>query len=279
MKDLDQRVAVVTGAASGIGRGMADAFAAHGMKLVVADIEAKRLDSTINELKASGAEVVGQVVDVSDSAAVTELAELAYSAFGEVNIVCNNAGVAENNLPTWELSLDDWRWVTEINLMGVVHGIHEFVPRMLESGAPGHVVNTASVGGMVSGLALAAYTASKHAVVGLSECLYNDLARRNTQVSASVLCPGWVNTDIGESDRNRKDKPELNEKLSRSREHFKQSLSAGIDPREVGEIVANGVKENRFYLFTHPHWNYAIEDRFSAIKDGMRPASTYLPRE
>lgn len=278
MDNFANKVVVVTGAASGIGRGIAQTFASHGAKLVLADVEQQRLEKVAAELTASGCETVTRVTDVADAAQVEALADLTYQRFGACHVVCNNAGVAENNLRTWELTLDDWDWVLGINLMGVVHGIRSFVPRMLAGEQAGHMVNTASIGGLVAGLALPAYSVSKHAVVALSECLYNDLAREQANVGVSVLCPGWINTDIGESDRNRLDKPEIGPNLQRSREAFKQSIANGMDPREVGQIVVEGIQRQTFYLYTHPHWNYAIEDRFKAILDAEKPSSTYLPR-
>ena len=150
---------------------------------------------------------------------------------------------------------------------------------MLQSQQPGHIVNTASIGGLVAGLALPAYSVSKHAVVALSECLYNDLTRERANIGVSVLCPGWVNTDIGDSDRNRNDQTQLSAALQRSKDAFKKSIAKGLDPLAVGEIVLQGIIDGRFYVFTHPHWNHAIKDRFDCIMSADRPACTYLPRE
>ena len=278
MKTLQNEIAVVTGAASGIGRGIAQTFAAAGAKLVLSDIEVERLEVARDEIAANGTEVIAVRCNVADPAEVESLAERTYDAFGACHVLCNNAGVAENNLKTWELSTADWDWVLGVNLHGVINGIASFVPKMLAAGEHGHIVNTASIGGLIAGLALPAYSVSKHAVVALSECLYNDLARERTEIGVSVLCPGWINTDIGDSDRNRDDKPQLTPELLRSRNAFKQSISGGLDPTTVGAIVLEGIFNKRFYLYTHPEWNYAIEDRFKSILAGDKPASTYLPR-
>lgn len=278
MDNFNDKVIVVTGAASGIGKGIAQTFAGEGAKLILTDVEEDRLASLAMELSAENKNVKTFPCDVADSAQVEALAEYTYSAFGACHVLCNNAGVVENNLKSWELTLEDWDWVLGINLMGVVHGVKSFVPRMLAGNEPGHIVNTASIGGLVSGIALPAYSVSKHAVVAFSECLYNDLTREGAQLSTSVLCPGWINTEIAESDRNRSDKPVLDQELLRSRNSFKKSISGGMDPLAVGQIVADGIKNNQFYLYTHPSWNGVIEDRFQAILDGAKPASTYLPR-
>lgn len=279
MDNFNDKVVVVTGAASGIGKGIAQTFAASGAKLILADVEEERLSELATELSSANKNVKTFVCDVADAERVEALAAFTYQAFDACHVLCNNAGVVENNLKSWELSLQDWDWVLGINLMGVVHGVRSFVPRMLAAQEAGHVVNTASIGGLVAGLALPAYSVSKHAVVAFTECLYNDLIRENARISASVLCPGWVNTDIAESDRNRADKPDINEALMRSRNSFKKSIASGMEPQQVGEIVANGVKANQFYLYTHPHWNGAVEDRFKAVMEGSKPASTYLPRK
>ena len=277
MIEFSGGVAVVTGAASGIGLGMARAFARKGMRLVVADIESDALALAADGLRADGAEVIAERVDVSDAAALERLADVAYERFGQVTVLCNNAGVIENNLPTWEYSLADWDWVLGINLMGVVHGIRAFVPRMLDGGVAGHVVNTASFGGLISGTANPIYIVSKHAVVALSENLYNDLVVRDSKIKVSVLCPGWVRTGIVDSDRNRDNAPALTEKLARTRERFQAGLNAGIETDAVGAIVVDAITQERFYIHTHPDWMDIVRDRFDAIADGMRPAISRIP--
>lgn len=270
-------VAVVTGAASGIGLGMARTFAGEGMRLVLADIEPDALARAAHSLTADGAEVITERVDVADAAAVEQLAEQAYDRFGKVNVVCNNAGVIENNLATWEYSLADWDWVLGINLMGVVHGIRTFVPRMLAEGEAGHIVNTASFGGLISGTANPIYIVSKHAVVALSENLHNDLTARNTNIGVSVLCPGWVRTSIVNSDRNRENAPKLTENVGRIRERFQDGINTGLEADAVGEMVVDAISNERFYIHTHPEWMDVVRNRFDAIVDGSRPAKSRIP--
>ena len=277
MNELNGGVAVVTGAASGIGLGMARAFASEGMRLVLADIEPTALGDATDALRSAGAEVVAERIDVSQADALEQLAERAYAAFGKVNILCNNAGVIENNLATWEYPLEDWNWVLGINLMGVVHGVRAFIPRMIDGGEAGHVVNTASFGGLISGTANPIYIVSKHAVVALSENLHNDLTSRNTRIKASVLCPGWVRTSIVDSDRNRENAPVLTEKLARTRQRFQSGIDTGIEADAVGTMVVEAVRGERFYIHTHPEWMQVVQDRVEAIVDGSRPAVSRIP--
>jgi NAD(P)-dependent dehydrogenase (short-subunit alcohol dehydrogenase family) len=277
LKNLHNAVAVVTGAASGIGLGIARAFAGQGMRLVLADIEPAALSKVAAEFEANGVEVVSSCVDVSDASAVDEFADFAYDNFGQVNVVCNNAGVIENNLAIWEYSPEDWNWVLGINLMGVVHGIRSFVPRMIDGGKPGHVVNTASFGGLISGSATPIYIASKHAVVAMSESLHHDLNARGSQLNASVLCPGWVQTSLVESDRNRKNAPQLSEKMSRTRQRFQDGINTGIKPQAVGRMVVDAIVEERFYIHTHPELLDQVSARFEAISDAKRPALSRIP--
>jgi NAD(P)-dependent dehydrogenase (short-subunit alcohol dehydrogenase family) len=185
---------------------MAEAFIAEGMKVVLADVERSALDATTQQLSSQGAEVVGVECDVSKSQSVDALAKEALDAFGAVHVVCNNAGVAGGGAgPSWEHPLDDWDWVLGVNLMGVVHGIRSFVPILLEQDDGGHIMNTASIAGLLHGGG--SYGVSKHAVVALSESLFGELAQLGPKIGVSVLCPGWVNTRIIESERNRPEAP------------------------------------------------------------------------
>tara|TARA_B100001123_G_scaffold60121_1_gene65095 strand:+ start:231 stop:1076 length:846 start_codon:yes stop_codon:yes gene_type:complete len=277
MTEFEDGVVVVTGAASGIGLGMARAFAHEGMRLVMADIEPAALAVAAEELRSGGAEVVAECVDVSDGGAVEQLAQRVYGRFGQVAILCNNAGVIENNLAAWEYSLDDWNWVLGINLMGVVHGIRAFIPRMLAGGQVGHVVNTASFGGLISGTANPIYTVSKHAVVALSENLYNDLTLRDEKIKVSVLCPGWVRTKIADSDRNRDLGSMLTDKMKRARQRFQSGINTGMEADAVGMLVVDAVRAERFYIHTHPEWMDIVRDRFDAIVDGNCPAISRIP--
>src|SRR5947209_6277182 len=204
MQEFRGRVAVVTGAASGIGFALAERAASEGMTVVLSDVEATALEAAAARLKARGFNVLAHRVDVSNEAEVEGLAARAYSEFGAVHLLCNNAGVIDRPRPAWEHSVADWQWVLSVNLWGVVHGLRAFVPRMLAGGEEGHIVNTASMAGLITGgIGSAVYDASKHAVLSLSESLYKDLLIRQTKVSASVLCPGLVNTNIFAAERNR----------------------------------------------------------------------------
>ncbi|HSM76404.1 MAG TPA: SDR family NAD(P)-dependent oxidoreductase, partial [Bryobacteraceae bacterium] len=196
MKEFRNRVAVVTGAASGIGRALAVRFAAEGMKVVLADVEEPALQAAAQELRDAGAAVLALRTDVSQEADVEALAVRTYEAFGGAHIVCNNAGVASRTVPSWEQTSADWQWVLSVNLWGVIHGIRAFVPRMLSSGGEGHIVNTASLAGLTSSPGLAPYNASKHAVATISESLYFELLAVPSSIRVSVLCPGWVNARI-----------------------------------------------------------------------------------
>ena len=279
MQNMKDRVAVITGAASGIGRGIALACGRSEMRLVLADVEADALAQVVEELNAAGCDAAGVVTDVADRLQVDALAKSAFVRHGAVHLLCNNAGVIDDNLPSWECPPADWQWVLGVNLMGVVHGIEAFLPRMLASGEPGHIVNTASIGGLVTTTANTPYTVSKHAVLALSECLYKELEARQASIGVSVLCPGWVATGIADADRNRPEPRGLGEVEQVRRERLRAALAKGMDPVAIGRLVIEAVQEGRFYIKTHPHWDHLIEERFAAILDGRRPAATRLPRE
>jgi NAD(P)-dependent dehydrogenase (short-subunit alcohol dehydrogenase family) len=255
MQILQGRVAVVTGAASGIGLALARRFARAGMKLVLADIEAAPLARAVAEAQADGAAAIGVSVDVMSDAQVQALADAAYREFGGVHVLCNNAGVAAPALrvPAWETSLADWQWIMGVNLMGVVHGVRAFVPRMLACGDEGHIVNTASVAGLLSGSG--PYFASKHGVACLTEGLYKDLKAAGSKLSASVLCPGVIRTGILDAERNRPadmgpatDVNALSETSQRWATDFRAQLEAGYEPTMVADAVADAIVADRFYI-------------------------------
>ena len=278
MKEFRDRVAVVTGAASGIGRALAQRFAEEGMKVVLADVEAGPLEAVQDELKARGASVLGVPTDVSKLDDVRSLARKTLDAFGAVHVLCNNAGVAGTAALSWERSVEDWNWVFGVNLWGVIHGIQPFVPILLRQGSEGHIVNTASMAGVTSGPGTADYGITKHAVVTLSESLHHELALTGAKPKVSVLCPGWVNTQILESERNRPDElrgdsptvlniPGAEPLLDRVRE----LLSTGMKPERVADRVLEAIREEKFYVMTHPEFVVPVRTRMENILEGRNP--------
>jgi NAD(P)-dependent dehydrogenase (short-subunit alcohol dehydrogenase family) len=202
MRDFEGRVAVVTGGASGLGLAMATRFAQEGMKIVLGDVEEPALEAAVARLRQQEFEVHGVVTDVADAASVDNLAREAVDRFGKVHVLCNNAGVGGSRASrVWDATLDDWHWAINVNVWGVIHGIHTFVPLMLAQDEEGHVVNTASMAGLVQGNRV--YSVTKHAVVALSEALYDGLLLEGAKVGASVLCPGLYFTNLGTAERNR----------------------------------------------------------------------------
>jgi len=269
MKTFRDNVAVVTGAASGIGRAMAERFAAAGMKVVLADVEEPALVEATRALVARGAAALAVRTDVSRAADVEALADAAYARFGGVHVLCNNAGVAGDGATTWEQSLDTWQWVLAVNLWGVVHGIHTFVPRMLAHGGEGHVVNTASMAGHLSTPFLSSYNATKFGVVTISECLHHELQMVGAAVRVSVLCPGFVRTKIIDAERNRP--PELRDDEQRSeaaqafRTAVRSFVDAGTPPETVAERVFEAIHDQRFWIFPHPEMLEAVRARAESI--------------
>jgi NAD(P)-dependent dehydrogenase (short-subunit alcohol dehydrogenase family) len=276
MRDLKGKVAVVTGAASGIGRAMAERFARDGMKLVLADIEEGALAEAREAIARGGAEAVAVRVDVSKQEDVDRLAARAFEAFGAAHVLCNNAGVAGGGV-AWETSIADWEWVFGVNQWSVVYGIRAFVPRMLAQGE-GHVVNTASIAGLLSAPGMAAYCATKHAVVGISECLHHDLAiaGHGDKVKVSVVCPAWVKTNICDAARNRPaSAPPLPKDRSPQDQMIEQvvrtAVAGGIDPSEVADQVLDAIVNGRFWVLTHPKTKKAVERRTQGILEGTPP--------
>jgi NAD(P)-dependent dehydrogenase (short-subunit alcohol dehydrogenase family) len=276
MKDLQGKVAVITGGASGIGRAVAQRAAAEGMKVVIADIEEGPLKEAEGELTGGGAEAIGVVTDVSDAASVRELRDRALDRFGAVHLVHNNAGIGTGG-PIWEFSEEDWRWIIGVNQWGVIHGIATFVPLLLEQGE-GHVVNTASIAGLTTTAFLGPYHATKFAVVAMSEVLYKDLQAAGSPVGVSVLCPGFVQTRIAESDRNRPAwAPERAvEGAEALRSVIQAMVDGGIPPAAVAERVIDAVKANTFYILTHPELTEAIQIRCADMVEGRPPTATNI---
>jgi NAD(P)-dependent dehydrogenase (short-subunit alcohol dehydrogenase family) len=257
---------------------MAERFAAEGMKVVLADVEAEALSDAERQISSGGAKVLAVKTDVSKADGVEALAKRAYREFGAVHVVCNNAGVSPKGGPSWEHTLDDWRWVLGVNLWGVIHGVHSFVPRMIASGEEGHVVNTASLAGLISGPFLSPYGVTKHAVVTLSESMYHDLKLSGAKVGVSVLCPAWVNTKIWDSDRNRPSD------LSATKETLtpwagadgvvRGLLASGLDPSVVAGKVFDAIREDRFYVLPHPQYKPLVEKRMRDVLEEHNPTFT-----
>ncbi len=260
MDDLKGRVAFVTGGASGIGLALAEAFAGEGAKVVLADIETEALKKAEGELLASGAEVVGVQCDVSDHGSVVAAADRAIEAFGKVHILCNNAGVAPAGAMD-ETTPEDWKWCLGVNLMGVVHGIQVLVPRMKEHGEGGHVVNTASVAGLMALPTLGIYTAAKYAVVGISETLRGELAPAG--IGVSVICPSFVKTRLHEGHRNRP--PELGAGPEEPNEFMAQMLAVATEPQVIAERVLRGIRRGDFYILPHADMKAGFEARANEI--------------
>jgi NAD(P)-dependent dehydrogenase (short-subunit alcohol dehydrogenase family) len=278
MDDFSGKVAVVTGAASGIGLALAQRFAGEGMRVVLADVERDALDGAAAKLAAEhGADTVLAVpTDVRDEAAVDALAAATFERFGTAHIVCNNAGVGVGGL-TWTIPADRWRWIVDVNLMGVAHGIRAFVPRMIEQGE-GHVVNTASAAGILTGPGMAPYFATKHAVVALSESLYFDLQLTGGQVGVSVLCPEWVRTRIAESERNRPDDvsemaglPGAPEGESMMRDFVESLVQGGKNPDDIAAMVVDAVRSGRFWILTHDTTLQFAKRRWDALASDGQP--------
>ena len=251
MKNFRDRVAVVTGAASGIGLALAKRFTAAGMKVVMADIEAAALATASDELRRQGAAVLATRVDVSRPEDVERLAAETYDAFGAAHVVCDNAGVAVIGA-VHEHTLSDWQWVISVNLWGVIHGVRAFLPRMLAGGDEGHFVNTASMAGLTTAPFMSVYDVTKHGVVALSESMYKELTVTGAPIGVSVVCPGLINTNIMRSSRNRPESLAEEGKAGPMAQAFGQALSdrlaGGYPPAEVAEQVVAGIQEGRFYI-------------------------------
>ncbi len=258
MKDFAGKVAVVTGAASGMGLAFSHRFAEAGMNVVLADIESEPLAMAEAALSAKGAKVLAVRSNVMSEDDVNRLADAAFSRFGNVHIVCNNAGVAASAATlrsrAWESSMADWDWTLGVNFMGVLYGVRAFVPRMLENGEEGHIVNTASMAGLLTGAN--PYNVSKHGVVCLTEGIYKDFKAMGAKISASVLCPGLIRTAILDAERNRPaelgpatDRASLRSEVREWSAQFEAALQAGIEPDDVAEMVFNAIRDDHFYIF------------------------------
>jgi NAD(P)-dependent dehydrogenase (short-subunit alcohol dehydrogenase family) len=264
LPDLRGKVAVVTGGASGIGKGIAGQLVAEGARVIIADIQRDALEATAAEIGAA----LAVHVDVSDPSSVDALARTALDRYGAVHVVCNNAGIGPL-APVADLTLDDWRWMIGVNLWGVIHGVHTFLPILKRNRDGGHIVNTASMAGLVAGPRLGAYAAAKYGVVGLTEVLAAELAADNSGVGVSVLCPGTVHTNIGNSSRNRPDDlpdagfKDIDIELEDNPRH------RWIYPADAGAVVVRAIKRGDLYALTHPDWYPMVAERHRAIAEAF----------
>ncbi len=275
MQSFEGKVAVVTGAASGIGFAMAKRFASEGMKVVLADIEDEALRRAATELENAGADVLTFHADVSKLADVRALAAKSLEHFSKVHVVCNNAGVATTGLIA-ESTIRDWEWVIGVNLWGVIYGVHTFLPILLGQGEDCHIVNTASIAGVITGPGMGIYCVTKHAVVALSEALHHEMQLMQTKVGVSVLCPAWVNTKIVDSGRNRpaevaNESDELSPIAQMLHDYTRQVVNAGVSPDVIADRVVDAVRGNDFYILTHLEMMRAVQLRMDAILNGTAP--------
>ena len=278
MKDFKDRVAVVTGGASGLGRAMALRFAREGMKIVLADVQADALKRTETEFQQAGIPVLAVLTDVSKGKDVDALADKAFKTFGGVHLLCNNAGVAPGG-KVWEHTEKDWQWTLGVNVWGVIHGIRAFVPRMIGQNVDCHVVNTASVAGLLSLPGMSVYCVSKHSVVTLTECLHHDLNESGARVKASVLCPAYVPTGISDSERNRPASLLENRQKSaedqKREEQLRHAVQSGrISAEQVADLVFEAINAQRFYILPHQKIKPAIEIRMQDILQEREPTNT-----
>lgn len=272
MQDFKGRVAVVTGAASGIGLGVTERFLREGMKVVMADVEKSSLDREVARLRSAGGDVLPVVCDVRDPDAVFDLAKQTVSHYGGVHVVFNNAGVGPAG-PMLETTPADWRWIVDVNVLGVAYGVMAFGPILKKQGE-GHIINTASEAGHVSSAMLGMYTATKHAVVGLSESLYREL--EGTGVSVHCLCPNLVRTKIFQSERNRDDGAAMRPSQTATMAPLREAISAmGIPPEKVAGDIVDAMRADRFWIFTHDTTKQSLAVRHADIEAGRNPSNPY----
>lgn len=283
MQDFEGKVAVITGAASGIGRALTEKCLAEGMHVVMADIEEAVLNAVAAELQASTNNTVLPVVtNVAVESQLQKLRDEAVEKLGAVHLLFNNAGVGGGG-NAWTATQKDWDWVLGVNLWSVIHGLRTFIPQMISQDEPCHIVNTASVAGLIGGSTNALYSVTKHGVVAITENLFNDLQTENTKIGCSVLCPGFVNTNIFDSGRNRpadlanETAPaELTPEMQARTAMFREVLKNGMQPADLANVVFDGIRSDRLYILTHEHFNEMIRTRADNITNGINPGPVVL---
>ncbi|MEJ2079548.1 MAG: SDR family NAD(P)-dependent oxidoreductase [Acidobacteriota bacterium] len=282
MKDFKGKVAVITGGASGIGRAIAQRCVSEGIRVVLADVDETNLTRAECELKTLGGTALSLRTDVSKQSDVERLAQQALDAFGQVDLLFNNAGVAAGGAP-WEATWKDWEWVIGVNLWGVIHGVKVFMPLMLEQKTECHIVNTASAAGLIVGTGSAPYATTKHAVVALSENLYLTLQQRSSLVRVSVLCPGLVRTDIANAERHRPEELRNDEPIPMTPEMqtglaaFKAAIATSMPPLQVADAVFDAIRKEQFYILSHPEWTELIQmrtDKLLQMENPQNPIET-----
>jgi NAD(P)-dependent dehydrogenase (short-subunit alcohol dehydrogenase family) len=274
MKEFKEKVAVITGAASGIGRALVEHCAREGMKVVLADVERGALGEVEANLQSGGATALAVRTDVSQARDVESLAQKTIEAFGAVHLLCNNAGVATSGT-VWESSLTDWEWVIGVNLWGVIHGVRTFIPIMLAQDTECHVVNTASLSGLISFPRASVYAVSKHGVVTLSEALHHELAERGGKVKVSLLCPGLVQTRIVDCARNRPERLAVTAPMGSVEaagwESLRQQMQTATPPAQIADAVFQAIRAERFYILPHPEGKDWIRTRMEDILQERNP--------
>ena len=267
MRDFSNSTAVVTGAASGMGYAFAERFAAEGMNVVLADIETDALNAAVARLEQQERNVVGIEVDTMQRESIESLRDQAIEQFGNIHVLCNNAGVVSSEdgwaHSLWDIPDSTWDWVLGVNFYGVLYGIQTFLPHMVEHGEPGHVVNTSSVGGIIA--SSGAYSVSKHGVLSLSEGLYLDLRSNDSNISASVLCPGLVNTNLGAAERNRPGQFGGPVEFPEESAANEMGFQLAMNPSNVAAQVWDAIVNDTFYILPHPGWDEAVKDRVDRI--------------
>lgn len=275
MQKFNQKVAVITGAASGIGCALAQECVSQGIAVVLADINHRSLLVLTEKFKSQGGRAIAVVTDVSQSDQVDALAEAAYEKFGQVDLLFNNAGVLLSGF-SWEYSVADWKWILDVNLMGVVNGLHSFVPRMLAQNTEGHIVNTSSQAGLLSSPLMGPYAASKHAVVALTETLYFELALLGAKIHTSVLCPGAIDTDIMAADSARSVESSISMEVTGNIRNFlNKGVATGMSPQCCAERVFESIRNRQFWVFTDDEFIKEYRKRADSVIDSSNPREYY----